>query len=158
MSGGGAEREGDTESEAGPGLWDVSTEPDAELRLLNCEIMTRAEARCSADWATQAPMFVLFFKLCVCITYTQNPKEFSLSPCSFPLNTRLKLMAYMKQWVPWKLVGQMSVSSNPTACLTHSEKLFGMWWDALRRSYGTEVFPNMLAVIQVWELQGRPYK
>ena len=37
MSGGGAEREGDTESEAGSRL---STEPDAGLELTNLEIMT----------------------------------------------------------------------------------------------------------------------
>ena len=36
----GAEREGDTESEAGSRLRAVSTEPDTELELTNCEIMT----------------------------------------------------------------------------------------------------------------------
>ena len=36
MNGGGSEREGDTESEAGS----VSTEPDAGLKLTDCEIMT----------------------------------------------------------------------------------------------------------------------
>ena len=35
-----AEREGDTESEAGSRLPAVSTEPDAGLELTNCEIMT----------------------------------------------------------------------------------------------------------------------
>ena len=40
MSRGGAERKGDTESEAGSGLRAVSTEPDVELKLVNCEIMT----------------------------------------------------------------------------------------------------------------------
>ena len=35
-----AEREEDTESEAGSGLRDVSTEPDARLELMNHEIMT----------------------------------------------------------------------------------------------------------------------
>ena len=40
MSGGGAEREGDTESEAGSRLHAVSTEPDVELEPMNCEIMT----------------------------------------------------------------------------------------------------------------------
>ena len=39
-SGGGAEREGDTESEAGSRLPAVSTEPDAGLELRNREIMT----------------------------------------------------------------------------------------------------------------------
>ena len=40
MNGGGAEREGDTESEAGSRLRAVSTEPDAGLDLTDCEIMT----------------------------------------------------------------------------------------------------------------------
>ena len=40
MSRGGAEREGDTESEAGSWLWAVSTESDVGLELTNCEIMT----------------------------------------------------------------------------------------------------------------------
>ena len=40
MSGGGVEREGDTESEADSRFHAVSPEPDAELELMNCEIMT----------------------------------------------------------------------------------------------------------------------
>ena len=43
MSRGGAEREGDPESEAGSRLGAVSTEPDAGLELTNREIMTRAQ-------------------------------------------------------------------------------------------------------------------
>ena len=37
---GGAEREGDTGSEAGSRLGTVSTEPDARLELTNCKITT----------------------------------------------------------------------------------------------------------------------
>ena len=40
MSGEGAEREGDTEYEAGSRLRAVSTEPDTGLELTNCDIMT----------------------------------------------------------------------------------------------------------------------
>ena len=40
MSGGGAKRQGDTESEAGSRLGAVSPEPDAALELMACEIMT----------------------------------------------------------------------------------------------------------------------
>ena len=40
MSRKGAEREGDTESEIGSRLRAVSTEPEAGLKLTNCEIMT----------------------------------------------------------------------------------------------------------------------
>ena len=53
----GREREGETEnqSEASSRLWAVSTEPDAELELTDCEIMTWAEVRRLTDWATRAP-------------------------------------------------------------------------------------------------------
>ena len=61
MSGGGAERGGDTEPEAGPGHWAVSTEPDAGLKPMDCEIMTWAEVGRSTDWATQGPRGYLFF-------------------------------------------------------------------------------------------------
>ena len=40
MHGGAAEREGDTESEAGSRLWVLSTEPNAGLELTDREIMT----------------------------------------------------------------------------------------------------------------------
>ena len=42
-TGGGAEREGDTESKAGSRLRAVSTEPDTRLEPTNREIMTPAE-------------------------------------------------------------------------------------------------------------------
>ena len=59
MNRGGAEREGDTESETGSRLWAVSTEPDAGLELTDREIMTWAEARCLMDRATQAPYIII---------------------------------------------------------------------------------------------------
>ena len=59
VSGGGAEREEDTESKAGSRLWAVSTEPDAGLEPTNCEIMTWAKVRCLTDWATQEPLSIL---------------------------------------------------------------------------------------------------
>ena len=40
MTEGGVEREGDTESEVGSKLCAVSTEPNAGLELMNCDIMT----------------------------------------------------------------------------------------------------------------------
>ena len=40
MNGGGAEREGDTESETGSRLRVISPEPDAGLKLTDCEIVT----------------------------------------------------------------------------------------------------------------------
>ena len=58
----GAEREGDTESEAGSRLWVVSTEPNTGLELSNHEIMTRAKVRCLTHWATQVLLlYVIFF-------------------------------------------------------------------------------------------------
>ena len=58
---GGAEREGDTESETGSRLWAVSTEPDAGLELTDREIMTWAEVGRLTDWATQAPLTFIHF-------------------------------------------------------------------------------------------------
>ena len=40
MNGGGAEREGDTESEAGSRLWAISPEPDTGLELMDHKIVT----------------------------------------------------------------------------------------------------------------------
>ena len=54
-AGGGTESEGDTESEAGSRLWAVSTEPDAGLEPMNCEMVTWAEVGHSTNWATQGP-------------------------------------------------------------------------------------------------------
>ena len=52
MSRGGAEREEDTESEAGSRLRALSTQTDAGLELKNYEIMTWAEVRRLTNWAT----------------------------------------------------------------------------------------------------------
>ena len=60
MNGGGSEREGDTESEAGSKLWAVSTEPNAGLKLTDREIMAWAEVGRLTDWATQAPQWFLY--------------------------------------------------------------------------------------------------
>ena len=40
MGGGGAEREGVQESKLGSRLGVVSTEPDTDLELMNCDFMT----------------------------------------------------------------------------------------------------------------------
>ena len=57
VSGGGAEREGDTESEAGSRSWAVSTEPEAGLELTDREIMTWVEVERLTNWATQVPRY-----------------------------------------------------------------------------------------------------
>ena len=59
MNRGGAEREGDTESETGSILWAVSTELDVGLKLTDREIMTWAEVGHLTDQATQAPHLTL---------------------------------------------------------------------------------------------------
>ena len=56
VSRGGAEREGDTEYEAGSRLQAVSTEPDTGLELTSYEIVTWAKVGHSTDWATQVPL------------------------------------------------------------------------------------------------------
>ena len=56
MNGVGAEREGDTESEAGSRLWAISPEPDTGLELTDREMVTRAEVGRLTDWATQVPL------------------------------------------------------------------------------------------------------
>ena len=52
---GGAEREGDTESEVSSRLSAVSTESDVGLEPTNREIMTWAKVGLLTDWAMQAP-------------------------------------------------------------------------------------------------------
>ena len=51
MSGGGAEREGDTESKEDPRLQAVREEPDAGLEPTYCKIMTWAEVGHITHWA-----------------------------------------------------------------------------------------------------------
>ena len=67
MNGGGAEREGDTESETGSSIWAISQEPDAGLELTaltDREIMTWAEVGRLTNWATQAPLCAYIFNAC----------------------------------------------------------------------------------------------
>ena len=75
MSGGGAEGEGDTESETGSRLWAVSTEPDAGLELTDREIMTWAEVGCLTNWATHQHITQtrLFHKLDSSFPENTNP-------------------------------------------------------------------------------------
>ena len=55
MNGGGAEREGDTESETSSRLRAISPEPYAGLELTDRQIVTRAEVGRLTDCATQEP-------------------------------------------------------------------------------------------------------
>ena len=62
-SGGGAERKGDTEPEAGSRLWAVNTEPGVGLKPMNCEIMTWAKVGRLTDWAIQTPFVFCSFHI-----------------------------------------------------------------------------------------------
>ena len=56
VSGGGAEREKYRIWSRLQAALSVSTEPDAGLKLTNCEIMPWAEVRYLTDWAIQEPL------------------------------------------------------------------------------------------------------
>ena len=74
----GAEREGDTEFEAGSKLWAVSTDPDTGVEPTNCEIMTwtKVRRRRLTDWATQAPQKVkILAKMCPPCIYLPSKLE-----------------------------------------------------------------------------------
>ena len=62
MNGGGAEREGDTESETGSRLWAISPEPDVGLELNGPRDRDLAEVGRLTDCATQAPQKLASFK------------------------------------------------------------------------------------------------
>ena len=62
MNGGGAEREGDTESESGSRPWALSPGPNAGLELTDREIVTWAEVGRLTDCATQAPQLIYFWE------------------------------------------------------------------------------------------------
>ena len=88
----GADREGDTESQAGSRLWAVSTEPDAGLKLTNYEIMTWAEVGCLTNWATQAPLLLLFLKWNLIWSSTSG-KQF--------LYSKIRFLGHMGSSVGW---------------------------------------------------------
>ena len=75
LSGGGAEREGDTGSKAGSRLWAASIEPDVELEPTNHGIMPWAEVRRLTNWATQAPQTVVVLSPQTCGNLLQQPQK-----------------------------------------------------------------------------------
>ena len=60
MNGGGAEREGDTESEAGSRLRAISPEPDAGLELTDLEIVTWLKSDAQPTAPPRRPFFLIF--------------------------------------------------------------------------------------------------
>ena len=126
---GGAEREGDTESEASSSLWAVSTEPDAGLKFRNCEIMTWAEVRHSIDWATQAPHFCFLTSPptplhCSVIRGYGNPPSrtegwLGKQPAEFEMNSLTK--GYRPRdriptWAKWTLKSDTHCSASYQLC------------------------------------------
>ena len=74
MSGGGAEREGDAESEAGSRLGAVGTEPDAGLELTHREIMTWAEVRAQVTEPSRClPVFNFLLTVTACTLFPGKP-------------------------------------------------------------------------------------
>ena len=86
VSRGGAEREADTESEAGSRLGAISPEPDAGLELTSCDIMTGAKVGRSTDGATQAPSHPSEGHICKYQSARVPPPPCGLSmvPISYP--------------------------------------------------------------------------
>ena len=62
MNGGGAEREGDTESETGSRLRAISPEPDAELELTDREIVTWLKSDAQPTAPPRRPNKLFFLK------------------------------------------------------------------------------------------------
>ena len=75
MNGGGAEREGDTESEAGSRLRAISPEPDAGLELTGPRDRDLAEVGRLTDCATQAPPKKFFFNIYLFLRQRETEHE-----------------------------------------------------------------------------------
>ena len=102
---GGAEGEGDIESEAGSKLHAVSTEPNVGLEIMNREIMTWAEVGCLTDWATQVTSSLCFLK------------------CPFTTPTVGNLASNKNAYVFLFCPGNPSSSSLPWRYTSHSVKI-----------------------------------
>ena len=83
MSGEGAEREGDTEYEAGSRLWAVSTEPYTGLKPTNSDIMTWAGVRSLTDWATRRPRVHILLPIST-TSDSWSPREEGFSTIATP--------------------------------------------------------------------------
>ena len=72
MNGGGAEREGDTESETGSRLRAISPEPDAGLELTDREIVTWLKSDAQPTAPPRRPYLVFFETALWLIPYTDT--------------------------------------------------------------------------------------
>ena len=125
MNGGGAEREGDTEPEAGSRLWAVSTEPDAGLELMEWEIVTWAEVGRLTDWATQAPLKASILwswwwkhlqKENWCTNKDSN-KQYPLPGGGGLLTAKFEPFGHRRCKISWDLGGFLYVSRDSKAVL-----------------------------------------
>ena len=102
MCRGGAEREGDTESESGSRLWAVSTQPDMVLELTNCwdhdlrqsQTLLTEPPRCSRKWLSNHPTSSTYVLWMILFQSLYRPSSYtnyviyvftclvSTSPCS----------------------------------------------------------------------------
>ena len=94
MSGGGAKREGDTESKASSRLWAASTDPDVGLKSVNREIMT---------WAKETHL-----TLC----HPGSPETSFFLVCQF--KNGYTWGARLAQLVEWATLDLRVMSSSPT--------------------------------------------
>ena len=125
MNGGGAEREGDTESEAGSSLWAISTEPNVWLEPTNYEVMTWAEVRRLTNWATQAPLTALCSMPCF--------------PQAYLLSVTLQRCCDATDYIPYAVPFIPVVESilEPHACTGYflNSEFFVMLTTTLKSSY-----------------------
>ena len=99
---GGAEREGDTENEAGSKL------PDAGLKPTNCEILTWAEVRHLTNWDTQVPGLFTPFKWLTLRGYNVR-----LTPYPCLSSAQEENEVYLETW----LLKLLNNCSNEDICL-----------------------------------------
>ena len=119
MSRGGAEREGDTEFEAGFRHWAVSTEPEVGLELMNLEIVTWAEVGRLTDWAIQAPPYKVFKR-----------RALSLQNCKF--TGTLKICNTWGAWVAQSVKHlTLGFSSSHDLTVREFQPHVGLWTDSV---------------------------
>ena len=150
---GGEERRGDTESEAGSRFQAVSTEPDAGLELMNCEIMTWAKVRCLTDWATQVPLKLLLserkivLRSLICSPWTMGFPVLERDRASGGMAARKLYSIHLFLLFHW------SSYDNSDAKLQQPEKkvisqLFAMIWkeQPVKKYWGGKINPQLLLV------------
>ena len=73
----------------------MSTEPDAELELMDLEIKTWAEVRHLTDWATQAPLSMFYHLMSESINNSYHNEEFASFSSEFCQDK-----SSLSEWLP----------------------------------------------------------